>query len=369
MSRLIIWGASEDGLKLKKELDRQGAEINFFCDNNDKKIGEKLDGIQIISFEQVVEIQNTGLKVKIIIASSLNSADRVVEQIRNSGIDANVYMVSYEWKYRKNKVFQFPKEFLYEIDISKPRLEYYEYHVADHCNLKCKGCGHYSNVAAARFGDLEQYKKDIKRLKELFWGVKRIRLMGGEPLLNTKLADFCVATREIFPDANIRVVTNGLLIPSINKEILEAMEENYIGFDITQYPPTSEMVGEIELKCIENNIHFSLSPVVEKFFHYNIADESDKIQNHGKCVSQKCHFLENGKISVCAFPILWERIASKITDQKINLLKEDSINIYEEELTGFKLNDFLSNPIPMCRYCDYTKMEWFEWRGNYPHLI
>lgn len=368
MEEVIIWGASQNGLRLKRELEQhRWGKIYCFCDNNKNKIGSRLDNVDIISFDDIIHMCHNGFNGSVVV--TINEPESVVEQIRNSGIRIKVYITSYEWKKRLNKKFDSIKEILFEINIDKPILEYYEYHIAYHCNLRCKGCGHYSNIADPEFGDLDQYKKDILRLKELYWGVKRIRLMGGEPLLNVHLPEFCIATREVFPDANIRVVTNGLLIPSIADEVLRVMSRYYIGFDITQYLPTKEIKEKIELKCIEGNVEFSLSLPVEKFYyHENIGHKSDRTLNYEKCISRKCHFLENGKISICSEPILQNKFKNKI-DRDWKVSESDIMDLYKEDLDGFALNDFLSHPIPWCEHCDYNTITWFEWEGNYPFLM
>jgi len=66
----------------------------------------------------------------------------------------------------------------------KPELRYVELHLTDHCNLNCKGCGHYCPLAPPQYADLQQYHSDMRRLRQLFRNVRTIRLMGGEPLLH-----------------------------------------------------------------------------------------------------------------------------------------------------------------------------------------
>lgn len=62
MENIIIWGAGLNGLRLKRDLYKCTEEIKvcFFCDNNVKKQGCKLDGIEIISYEQVLRIYKEG---------------------------------------------------------------------------------------------------------------------------------------------------------------------------------------------------------------------------------------------------------------------------------------------------------------------
>ena len=128
-------------------------------------------------------------------------------------------------------VDDFSFDMLERIDTPKPRLDYLEFHLADHCNLNCRGCAHMSNIAEPHLADLDQYIKDIARLRDLFWGIDRIRLMGGEPLLNDQLPEFIKVTREFFPDTDMHVVTNGLLLTQNKQTLLRVMHDNHCSFN------------------------------------------------------------------------------------------------------------------------------------------
>ena len=62
-------------------------------------------------------------------------------------------------------------------------MNYLEHHITDHCNLKCRGCSHFSPLAQEWFESVEDFKKDFSQLASLM-PVNIIRLMGGEPLLH-----------------------------------------------------------------------------------------------------------------------------------------------------------------------------------------
>ena len=86
----------------------------------------------VVSFEQIVKeikLDNTN-EWSIVITA--NKIEEIVNMIRESNIDVKVFGV--------NLSYNVADEFLiYSVDISKPRLDYIEYHIAYHCNLKCKG--------------------------------------------------------------------------------------------------------------------------------------------------------------------------------------------------------------------------------------
>ena len=95
----------------------------------------------------------------------------------------------------------------------QPELAYLELHLTDHCNLNCRGCSHYCPLAPRQYADLSRYQSDMHRIRQLFRNIHTIRLMGGEPLLHPDPASFVIATRAVFPQARIRFVTNGILLP------------------------------------------------------------------------------------------------------------------------------------------------------------
>lgn len=119
-----------------------------------------------------------------------------------SGV-SDFYFVS-EWNKRTipHKMAPRPKElFLLEVNI------------ADHCDLNCQCCDHFSPIATPTFLDFEQYVRDLRRLSELMDNkIGLIKLQGGEPLLNDRLIDYMRVTREFFPEAYLCIFTAGLLL-------------------------------------------------------------------------------------------------------------------------------------------------------------
>ena len=254
----------------------------------------------------------------------------------------------------------------YKGNLSLPELDYIEYHVSWHCNLKCKGCGHYSNLCdEPMFGDWEQYKNDLHRIHELVDNVKKIRLMGGEPLLNPELSKFVYTKRKEFEGADIRVVSNGLLIPTCSEELLIAMRETGTTFDITQYPPTSKIVDKIRKRCCENGVQVNISEPVTQFFAASDGSvEYNIMESWNVCESRSCHFLHNGEMSVCGAPIIAKILGDK-TESKAKYSVNDIVNIYDANLTSEEFIKKMSSPITMCKYCDKVEKNFFDWQGGY----
>ncbi|MDR1589063.1 MAG: radical SAM protein [Oscillospiraceae bacterium] len=260
-------------------------------------------------------------------------------------------------------------DLLYKVPAERPILTYYEYHVTDHCNLKCKHCGHFSNlVAAPVYCDLEQYKKDVKRLGELFWNVARLRLMGGEPLLNPELPEFIRVTRETFPVADLHVVTNGLLIPTADGTVFEAMREHRVTFHISGYAPTHKMRGKIEARCAAEGVVFGIDPLIKEFTTTQLpllemppSDDWEAAKRvHKQCgFNAMCHFLRDGYLYYCGgalLPILYDRFGLDITENHLYMnIDKMRFDLSDMTLDGWEMNEILDNAHEECRYCVNTK--------------
>ncbi|WP_232473641.1 hypothetical protein [Brachyspira murdochii] len=46
----------------------------------------------------------------------------------------------------------------------QPYIDFVEIHLAEHCNLNCYSCNHFSQLAKEEYYDIEIFEKDINRL-------------------------------------------------------------------------------------------------------------------------------------------------------------------------------------------------------------
>ncbi len=361
--KCAVWGANKSGVWLKTAIDLLDFDIKVRCfgDNDPALSGTMLDGLPISDCEGISRLYQKGEIEAVVIAIANRHIKAVAKQLGEYGV-ADIYMVP-EWVYQKNWQELSCEDILIKIDSKKPRLEYFEYHIADHCNLNCKGCGHYCPlVTEPSFGDLSQYVKDLHRLKELCWGVHRIRLMGGEPLLNPQLKDFVIETRKVFPDCTLRIVTNAILLDSPEPELFEVMRENNCGFDITLYEPLKARLHKIEAVCDLYGVRYYINQSKGEFFkRLDISGDNPPEQSWQNCLSKSCAFLRDGKISTCAMPQMIP-IFNSAFGTNITVSDGDVIDLYDEELDGWTLVNKLSSPMGICRYC-VEEPETFLWEA------
>src|SRR5262249_58572664 len=87
-----------------------------------------------------------------------------------------------------------------------------EFHIAEHCNLRCRSCAHLSPALPKHFVDPDALASDLTALARSYQ-VTVLRLLGGEPLLHPNLLDIMMAVRESHIAEKIEITTNGVLLP------------------------------------------------------------------------------------------------------------------------------------------------------------
>lgn len=247
------------------------------------------------------------------------------------------------------------------VDYSKPWLRVFEYHVNDHCNMNCKGCGHCANLfKEPTFTDFAEYDKDINRIRELYDGVGLIRLLGGEPLLNRKLDCFIERAREIFPEAELHIVTNGILLLDIPEKLIQTLVQTGTHVDVSLYPPMIPEKKHIEAFLQTNDIDYCITQSTEFYRRFLPEGNGNKIEAFRHCSSARNHLLSKGRIASCAMPFSIDKLCSVYPLQIEN---SGWIPIHDPEITGFEINRRLNNPTELCRYCS-SRLEKYEWEQS-----
>ena len=93
----------------------------------------------------------------------------------------------------------------------KISLPFLEMMITNVCNLRCQGCTTFSDL------DHQGYKTWAVAREELLPWTQRIDIqafgfMGGEPLINPDVENWLMGVRELLPSAQIRFITNGILL-------------------------------------------------------------------------------------------------------------------------------------------------------------
>jgi len=233
--------------------------------------------------------------------------------------------------------------------LQDPYLPYLEYHVADHCNLNCKYCTHYSPlVPQPVYTDHERFSADLRQLKKYIADIGVIRILGGEPLLNPELGRFIELTRELYPASIITVVTNGMLIDRLEPALIETMKKNMAFFHISFYPPLKDKVQAIQKFLYEQEIPYTITPMITEFNKtQTITPQSDEDFFYS-CFQASCTCLHEGKVAPCYAPFTTKYFNAAFGQE---LPVDEGINLYDDALTAPVLKAELLIPMRRCMYC------------------
>lgn len=239
-------------------------------------------------------------------------------------------------------------------------LEVIDIEIAEHCNLNCNGCTHFSPVSQPRFYEIKKFEQDLLQLHNVFKDkIHALQLLGGEPLLNKDVAQYMIISRKIFPYIKIKLLTNGLLLPKMNAEFWKVCRENNIELEATKYPIKFDYKEVVKVTQREN-VKFDFygrSKYVQKT-QYSLPLDfeglQDKEKSFNNChMARACFTLNNGKLFTCPYASSINRF-NEYFKQNMEVCEDDYVDIYKETDVNLALEK-LSRPIPFCRYCNVEK--------------
>lgn len=291
------------------------------------------------------------------------SSHRLVSNKSPANI-ANDWNSSVSFNLRRHVLHPAKRRLSGMLAFARRELPYLEMHLVDHCNLLCRGCAHFSSLAPPSFGDLAQFSADLRRLAELFRNVRRLRLMGGEPLLHPQAAEFIAVGRECFPKSNLRFVTNGTLLASAPARFWVVCRDARAVIDLTVYPSFEARRDEWRRLCARERVALNDSPPLNSFHaHMNLKGNTPPQRSFRSCRSRfYCPFLQAGRLHPCGLPALAHHFNAKFG---ANVSGDEGIDLHAPGLTARKILRRLDRPVPTCAWCSETPSP-FPWARNGP---
>ena len=242
----------------------------------------------------------------------------------------------------------------------KPRkLLKFEVHLADHCNLNCKYCDHFSPLADKKFLDTAVFERDCKRISELTNGcIESLLLLGGEPLLHPDINNIISTSRKYFRNCRIVIYTNGILLLKQSEIFWKSCRENKVVIVISGYPVSLDN-NAIKLKSTDHKVEIIFLETVKTMYKMplDIEGRQDIGNSFKNCLrSNSCIFLEEGRLYTCTL-IPNIKHFNKYFSKNLEVSESDYIDIYSVKNVKELLN-FLCKPVPFCRYCKTHNREY-----------
>lgn len=357
---IAIRGTGKFGKYIASQIkSNKNYTLAFFIDSNVDSWGKKVEGVSIISPDDLQK--KYWNDVDIVLIAYMNSID---------SFERIVISKSIKYGFIRNRVYeaqlQLKEDLMQDINIvwcdalylNKPILRSLETNIVDDCNLNCRGCSHFSNLFehGARV-PYEVFCKDLKQVADKAY-VHQLNLLGGEAILNERIVEYMDYARKLLPYSEIELISNGLLIPKQTEEFFECCKKNDITISISGYKPTLRIKDKIRNILEKHHIVYIFREDVNEFGkNIDIDGKADRYEAVKKCRENKCHFLREGKIYKCPFEALGNVFFEHFG---LNIRFDGGTNIYDDKLDWRKFIDKLYNePIDACRYCgNEVKIEW-----------
>lgn len=230
-----------------------------------------------------------------------------------------------------------------------------EIQVAEHCNLNCASCTHFSPLAEASFIDGVEFEDQLKKADAVFRGhAKSLKIMGGEPLLHPELATLLSMARRAMPDMRITLQTNGTLLTDMSEAFWRACTESDILIRVTRYPVPlrTDAIDALARRYAVNLKYHPENGVVKSFNRYplNPLGSASPEVNHSQCrMKGRYVLIKDGRLYPCPISGNIEHFnrafGQTLTRTEADSLPLDSVKRFED------WEAFASKCTPFCRYC------------------
>lgn len=352
MSKYILVGASELGKNSTEIIEKFnfGSNIVGYMDNDYSKIGKNLCSRNIFS---IVQTEKLFIDKKINgVIIPLSMSDHYKHSIKNQ---LEQHGIKYWFMPPINYLAEVCKKAtsIEDIVFDENNMEYInvvQIMTVDQCNMNCSGCSHFSClVDKKKEYDKDQFKQDLIRLKEVIKGVGIFSFVGGEPLLHDNLTEMISDIKDIFEEATITIITNGLLLNNMTEKFWKSVKENDVFLDVTYYPAMKRM-DEVHKVLDSKSIRYKIWPERTIFMNrLNPKGDSDPKTTWDFCRERSCVTMRDGKIATCYMPITIDYFNEHFGTE-IDML-DSIVDLYNPKLTGKELVKKMTSYQNACRYC------------------
>jgi hypothetical protein len=237
------------------------------------------------------------------------------------------------------------------------RVEAFELHVTEHCNLRCANCCNMSPLVPEHFLSVEETRALCERMSKVLIA-DVFKIMGGEPLLHPDIAGVLKAVRSTSIGDRVRLFTNGLLLPSMTDAFWEALDE----LTISDYSSAKLKPAVLELaheRAARHGFVLNVKPVREfsqvlspRFRH----DDAQVRETFERCwLRHRCLIVRGGRFYMCTRAAYAADFLAHAAHEEAPAGFDragDGIALDSPELVT-RLESYLNRtePLAACRFC------------------
>lgn len=360
MYKIAIFTAGKAGERIYDVCRKiEDVEVVAFVDNIANLYANRIEEIPIVSpFKLKRMVMTSDINLVLVPSHRMISYGLREHTLQLDKLNIDCYKIVPSWIIRKDEIEDNDIQRM-DMIIKEGRyrtinqLQHLQFHVIDNCNLNCKRCHHFSNMAKPEsYADYESVIRDFVRLRELFDDIGTIAILGGEPLLNPDLSKYIGTIRGLFEHSRLEIITNGILIRNMNSELIDTIKRNNVIVNVSYYPVLENTIEDIVNFLDKNKIRYHIGPHIDAFSKSLTLNENTtgNLQDvYNTCRDECCTTLRDHKIYPCYLPAsvhIFNEQFSKAIDGK-----DCGIDIFEENISGIDIVERLKKPFDICKYC------------------
>jgi organic radical activating enzyme len=237
------------------------------------------------------------------------------------------------------------------------RVEAFELHVAEHCNLRCANCCNMSPLVGERTLSVAEVAAFTTRMATALHA-DVVKIMGGEPLLHPDLPGVLRVLRASGIADRVRLFTNGLLLAAQPDAFWEALDE----LTISSYTSAPVKPATLELarsRARRHDFVLNIKPVDE--FAQVLspryqADDARTATTYARCwLRHRCLVVRDRRFYMCTRAAYASEFLATVAHEPATAPLDrsgDGISIDEPDLAG-ALATYMNRdqPLGACRYC------------------
>ena len=234
--------------------------------------------------------------------------------------------------------------------------------VADHCNITCRQCNHASPIMKKWNATVQETERTLGLLAEVYH-CKKLRLLGGEPLLNPNIVTMIKIAKSSGIGDTVQLTTNGMLLDRLPDEGWANLDE----IEVSLYEISKLSEANIDALRRKGE-RFGTKVNVSRYPNFRMTFSSQKAENTAlvediwtACKMANvwgCHSVRNGRLYRCPQSIY-------VPDFTGGQLEEEGFEITSSPTLQDDLLRFLNAPGPLksCAHCVGSCGKQFEQIG------
>ena len=354
-----LYGAGQASLKVERVLRRYLPDMRaqYLVENRDfGKLGTTLargDGaappLEVISLADLKKLYAGGECQVVVVPGSYSVHDlrEIGSRLDGIGIDrADVFAMPYNRLAAPLETEDGNQPFLVPLDALE-QIWSLDVHVADHCNLRCKACGHFSCLVDGEvFYDAETVGKSLERLAVLVPNICNLHILGGEPLLHPELPEIVAVVRRHYPFASMTMATNGILRTRMALPLRSSLKNNRVKVIVSLYPPLLGRVDELSAWLRSEEVAFQINRIDS--FERRLLSRPifDKRRMFAKCGHNMC--LRGSRVGYCVMALFTDYYNRRFGPGR--LPEDRGVDVFAHA-DGKSFLAALNQPLELCRHC------------------